>query len=252
MAAFFSGTDDANELDVPGLHFVLGKITKAANTIEVKASVVLRRNRYEVEPEDVIDMRCLEEVNFHESVLGLIKRDSLAWHTRYAGDPYGLHQQYAAPPYKHGQSYYKPQTGNAVERVGWGDQFDLEALEEEGYWDTGFATGGKPLVAAASALAPLSLPTPQKLPGIEISESPNNAASAGTVVNSLDSLVAGFCNTSTSAIDRYALMLQLAIETLRSTDEGCEVVDSLLESFNYMPVVNDETLALNDPFYVSK
>lgn len=57
MGAFFSGTDDAFELGVPGLYVVVGNLQNDAHhrSYAPKASVVLNRRRYEVRFEDVVD-----------------------------------------------------------------------------------------------------------------------------------------------------------------------------------------------------
>jgi hypothetical protein len=60
MNAFFSPRDDAGELNVPGLHFVIGRITKTG--YHIKASIVLNRIRYIIDPSLVLDLSEIEEV----------------------------------------------------------------------------------------------------------------------------------------------------------------------------------------------
>jgi hypothetical protein len=52
--AFFSGKDDRGELTVPGLHFVIGRIT--TSSFEIKASIVMNRMRFLVPPDWVLEI----------------------------------------------------------------------------------------------------------------------------------------------------------------------------------------------------
>ena len=72
MSAFFSGTDDKSELSVPGLHIVVGAISKANNSYKQRASVVLRRLRKHVDFEAVVDATPIGNAPFHEKVLDYI------------------------------------------------------------------------------------------------------------------------------------------------------------------------------------
>jgi hypothetical protein len=72
MEAFFSGTDDSSELSVPGLHIVVGRINKKANTYTQKSSIVLRKLRKHVDFHDVVDATPIEDVTFHEDVLDYV------------------------------------------------------------------------------------------------------------------------------------------------------------------------------------
>lgn len=59
MGAFFSGTDDRNELSVPGMHVVVGEITKSKRDrwrYMPKASIVLNHQRRIVDYHQVIDV----------------------------------------------------------------------------------------------------------------------------------------------------------------------------------------------------
>jgi hypothetical protein len=72
MDAFFSSTDDGSELSVPGLHIVVGRINKKANTYTQKSSIVLRKLRKHVDFHDVVDATPIEDVTFHEDVLAYV------------------------------------------------------------------------------------------------------------------------------------------------------------------------------------
>lgn len=68
MNAFFSSRDDSGELKVPGLHFVIGRITK--ESYDIKASVVFNRLRYVFHVDQLID---LEGVTFEREATGVAK-----------------------------------------------------------------------------------------------------------------------------------------------------------------------------------
>jgi hypothetical protein len=68
MSAFFSSRDDAGELKVPGLHFVIGKITK--DSYDIKASVVFNRLRYVFNVHDLVD---LEGVTYEPESTGVAR-----------------------------------------------------------------------------------------------------------------------------------------------------------------------------------
>lgn len=53
MSSFFSSKDDAGEINVPGLHFVIGNITKTS--FSIKASIVVQQRRYIIDPREVIE-----------------------------------------------------------------------------------------------------------------------------------------------------------------------------------------------------
>lgn len=71
MGAFFSHTDDENELGVPGLHIVVGRIDQDDMTYEYKASIVLRKMRKTIDLTEVVDHKGKEHT-FHENVLKYI------------------------------------------------------------------------------------------------------------------------------------------------------------------------------------
>lgn len=76
MPAFFSGTDDKYELDVPGIHIVVGEITELGKKRSYipKPSIVMRRRRMEnIKAEDVIDLTP-EKADFHPKCLEYIKK----------------------------------------------------------------------------------------------------------------------------------------------------------------------------------
>lgn len=69
MGVFFSKTDDESELSVPGVHIVVGQISRYQKTYEAKASVVLRQTRKFVAVEDVVEIASDPDANFHANVL---------------------------------------------------------------------------------------------------------------------------------------------------------------------------------------
>lgn len=75
MSAFFSGTDDANELGVPGLHIVLGSLVKYDKSYKAKASLVLRQNRRIIDINSVVDVTP-QDVKFHPNCLNYISHGS--------------------------------------------------------------------------------------------------------------------------------------------------------------------------------
>lgn len=77
MSAFFSKTDDESELSVPGVHIVVGQISRYQKTYEAKASVVLRQTRKFIAIEDVVDIESDPEANFHTNVLEQISEKAL-------------------------------------------------------------------------------------------------------------------------------------------------------------------------------
>lgn len=71
MTAFFSSTDDSNELGVPGLHIVLGSLLKYDKSYKAKASIVLRQNRRILDINQVVDTTP-QDNKFHPNVLNYI------------------------------------------------------------------------------------------------------------------------------------------------------------------------------------
>jgi hypothetical protein len=72
MSAFYSPTDDASELSVPGLHIVVGSIDHKKMEYEYIASIVLQKNRKSVDLFDVVDTEPVKDVPFHDKVLDYI------------------------------------------------------------------------------------------------------------------------------------------------------------------------------------
>jgi hypothetical protein len=75
MDAFFSSTDDDNEISVPGLHIVVGRVNDITNSYTPKASIVLRRLRKDVSFKDVVDSdpdHASPDATFHPDVLDYI------------------------------------------------------------------------------------------------------------------------------------------------------------------------------------
>jgi len=69
MSAFFSKVDDESELSVPGLHIVVGQISRYSKTYEAKASIVLRHTRKFVPILDVVDAESDPDAQFHTNAL---------------------------------------------------------------------------------------------------------------------------------------------------------------------------------------
>lgn len=72
MDAFFSSVDDKSELTVPGLHIVIGNIDHAKMEYSYRASIVLRKQRKDVELEQVVDIDPGLELEFHEGITDYI------------------------------------------------------------------------------------------------------------------------------------------------------------------------------------
>ena len=72
MAAFFSGTDDKYELGDPGLHIVVGTIDPNDGTYTLKASVTANKRRFDVDPDDVVDLST-SDTTYHASVVDVIQ-----------------------------------------------------------------------------------------------------------------------------------------------------------------------------------
>lgn len=75
MDAFFSSTDDANELHVQGVHIVLGDVDTEEGTYEYEASIVMRGQRKYVTLDEVVDLDTPSNQTFHPNVLGYIRRE---------------------------------------------------------------------------------------------------------------------------------------------------------------------------------
>lgn len=78
MSAFFSGTDDANELGCPGIHAVVGNIDIKNKKYVVLVSMVMDGKRYIMKNDDpaksLIDTSVRTGVAFHPNVLELVTR----------------------------------------------------------------------------------------------------------------------------------------------------------------------------------
>lgn len=72
MGAFFSGIDDKYELTDPGIHIVIGSISKAKKTYVIKASVVANYRRFDIPYESIIDATPIEDCTFHEKVVSYV------------------------------------------------------------------------------------------------------------------------------------------------------------------------------------
>ena len=69
MNAFFSGIDDKYELDDPGIHLTVGKISTSNMKYEIAASVVGNKRRFIVDYDQLIDATPIEGITFHENVI---------------------------------------------------------------------------------------------------------------------------------------------------------------------------------------
>ena len=78
MSAFFSGTDDANELGCPGIHAVVGNIDIKNKKYVVLVSMVMDGKRYIMKNDDptksLIDTSIRTGITFHPSVLEFVTR----------------------------------------------------------------------------------------------------------------------------------------------------------------------------------
>lgn len=72
MPAFFSSIDDASELNVPGLHIVVGEIDHRKMEYSHVASIVHQKQRKNLEIEEVVDVTPVENP-FHPKVLDYVK-----------------------------------------------------------------------------------------------------------------------------------------------------------------------------------
>lgn len=76
MGAFFSSVDDKSELNVPGMHIVVGHIDHKKQTYEWAASIVLQGMRKLVELKDVVDIDHTVGATFHPKVLDYVEKIS--------------------------------------------------------------------------------------------------------------------------------------------------------------------------------
>ena len=157
MGAFFSGTDDHSELDQPGMHIVVGRITP--DTYEVIASIVLDKRRFKLPIYDLVDVeaelppvgsrRCERtvryvacddrDVTYTDKVKNYISlpevRATVPW-TRVVGNATAFSiEDYAIPGAEREQweTSYEP-------RYEW-EPFDHDKMEEKGKkWLTDFAS----------------------------------------------------------------------------------------------------------------
>lgn len=76
MDPFFSLMDDKYELDVPGLHVVVGNLedTGKKRTYNLEASIVMRKRRMKIAAKDVIDLTPVRGAEFHPKCLDYIKK----------------------------------------------------------------------------------------------------------------------------------------------------------------------------------
>jgi len=74
MSAFFSSVDDKSELNVPGMHIVIGHIDHKKQTYEWVASVVVQGMRKNVVLRDVVVTDFTTGVTFHPKVTDYVQR----------------------------------------------------------------------------------------------------------------------------------------------------------------------------------
>jgi hypothetical protein len=118
MSAFFSGTDDRSELSVPGLHIVVGAISKTNNSYQQRASIVLRRLRKHVDFENVVDAIPVEDAPFHPKVLDYIS-------TGYTGG-WGWDYKSTKEPYSDWGSFWQQKRASNARKPS-----AMELLEDE-------------------------------------------------------------------------------------------------------------------------
>ena len=118
MGAFFSGKDDAGELGVPGLHFVIGRITKTS--YDIKASIVVNKVRYIIDPVHVIGLEALDST-INNSYVRTVQDDQLL-PVHENVHAYVSRQQYTARKVKAG-STYKGKTTPSVGTLSTSDRF---------------------------------------------------------------------------------------------------------------------------------
>jgi hypothetical protein len=76
MAAFFSGTDDKDELGDPGLHIVVGSISVAKKTYTMQASITAHFKRHLIPFDKILDATPIE-CTFNPAVLTMIREEAL-------------------------------------------------------------------------------------------------------------------------------------------------------------------------------
>jgi hypothetical protein len=77
MGAFFSATDDEDEIRNPGLHMVVGNIDHEKMTYEIASSITANGKRFKIDYNLVIDHTPVEELTFHQGVLANISTERL-------------------------------------------------------------------------------------------------------------------------------------------------------------------------------
>lgn len=71
----FSGTDDANELTVPGAHILVSCIDLQKDTYTITSSIVMKKTRFIVESDLLINTEWQDKVIYHPKVLEYIKQE---------------------------------------------------------------------------------------------------------------------------------------------------------------------------------
>jgi hypothetical protein len=83
MGAFFSATDDRDEIRNPGLHMVLGSISNAKMTYDIASSITANGKRFKVDYNLIIDHSPVEGLSFHPDVLKNVSTEGR--YTRHHG-----------------------------------------------------------------------------------------------------------------------------------------------------------------------
>lgn len=84
MNAFYSSIDDRSELNVPGLHVVVGKINEKANSYEYVSSIVVQKMRKTIDLDEVVDTSADDLIeDFHPKVLDYVKTVAQANKEKY-------------------------------------------------------------------------------------------------------------------------------------------------------------------------
>ena len=118
MSAYFSKTDDDNELSVPGMHIVVGDIDIKEKKYKLEPSIVLRGKRFKVDPEDVVDLTAAP-VPFHQKVRRYISKKS------YGSSNYSSNNYSGTSYYDKKKAVYDEETYAYLLR----EDFTLDMLE---------------------------------------------------------------------------------------------------------------------------
>lgn len=122
----FSSTDDENELTLPGLHILISNIDLQKNTYVTTASIVLRKERYILNSESVVDFSSISSNDcfYHPNVKAYIQEKKL--------DKVNKFSDYSS---KHVDSFYAQKQSWVLTNLPFineeKDEDDLSLFEEE-------------------------------------------------------------------------------------------------------------------------